>query len=165
MVWEDGGGDPASYPIYSTNMASILLPIFDTQDQVRLLTFTGEFADYSAQDIQMAARFLEAYSNDSQETYASYRRDVEKLLHWSNLIANLTLQDLSPQDMDNFIMFCRKPPDTWISTKTVSRFLQQDNILVPNPAWRPFVAKVSKSKFKDGEKPTPNKYTIPTPIA
>ncbi len=140
-------------------MATIPIPIFGNKDQVKLLSFTGKFLDYPTEDIQMAARFLEAYSNGSQETYASYRRDVEKVLHWSNLIAHLTLQDLSPHDIDNFIMFCRKPPDTWIGITTVPRFLHKDGVHTPNPNWRPYVVKVSKSKFRDGEKPTANRYT------
>lgn len=140
-------------------MASNPLPIFGSQDQVKRLAETGEFADYPAQDIQMAARFLVAYSQGSKETFAVYRRDVEKLLHWSRLIADITLPDLTPQDMDNFIMFCRKPPNDWIATTTAPRFLQQDGIEIPNSVWRPFVVKVSKAKFKDGEKPVASKYT------
>jgi site-specific recombinase XerC len=140
-------------------MASNPIPIFGSQDQVKRLAETGEFADYPAQDVQMAARFLVAYSQGSKETFAVYRRDVEKLLHWSRLIANITLPDLVSQDMDNFIMFCRKPPNDWIATTTAPRFLQQDGIEIPNPSWRPFVVKVSKAKFKDGEKPNASKYT------
>ena len=140
-------------------MASNPLPIFGSQDQVKRLAETGEFADYPAQDIQMVARFLVAYSQGSKETFAVYRRDVEKLLHWSRLIADITLPDLTPQDMDNFIMFCRKPPNDWIATTTAPRFLQQDGIEIPNSVWRPFVVKVSKAKFKDGEKPVASKYT------
>ena len=54
--------------------------------------------------------------------------------------------------MEEFIEFCKQPPKTWINTKVVSRFLKGDFLGQPNPEWRPFVSKVSKRDFQDGER-------------
>ena len=38
----------------------------------------------------------------------------------------------------------------WIGLKKVARFVRVEGARVPNPAWRPFVATVAKSAFRDG---------------
>jgi len=81
-------------------------------------------------------------------TFNSYRRDVERLLHWSWHIAGKILEELKRDDIEAFIRFCQKPPAAWIGLKKAPRFKVVDGIRVPNPEWRPFVATVSKSAFK-----------------
>ena len=105
----------------------------------------------------MARGFLQAYTG-SLGTFNSYRRDVERLLHWSWHIAGKILEELKREDIEAFIRFCQKPPAAWIGLKKAPRFKVVDGIRVPNPEWRPFVATVSKSAFKKGQQPDKQQY-------
>jgi site-specific recombinase XerD len=106
-----------------------------------------------------ALNFLKAY-NGSLGTFLSYRRDVERLLHWCMLIAKKSLAELKRQDIEDFIHFCQKPPKTWIGVHKVTRFIEADGLRVPNPKWRPFVVTVSKTAHKLGEKPNPKDFEL-----
>jgi len=106
----------------------------------------------------MARSFLQAYTG-SLGTFNSYRRDVERLLHWTWHIASKILEDLKREDIEAFVGFCQKPPAAWIGTKKAPRFKVVDGTRVSNPEWRPFVATVSKSAFKKGHLPDKAAYT------
>lgn len=117
-------------------------PIFDTltsleQNEAPLPGYVAE------DDFAITRGFLLAYRG-SPDTYHSYRREVDRFLQWVYLIAQMPLKQLGREDIENYIRFCQKPPDEWIATKMVPRFLDKDGMKRPNSQWRPFVAKVSK---------------------
>lgn len=119
-------------------------PAYLTQEQVN--------------DFDIAHAFLKHYVG-SVGTFNSYRREVERLLHWTWHIAFKTIDTLKREDIENFIRFCQRPPSAWIGLKKAPRFRVSDGLRQPNPEWRPFVATVSKSAFKKGQVPDKKNYT------
>jgi len=123
-------------------------------DSLEYLTKDMDYAylqgSYDHHDIQYSIDFLKAYKG-SKGTFNSYRREIERLLHWCALIANKSLKTLKREDIENFIRFCQKPPKTWIGTTKPPRFTTKDGIRVPNPQWRPFLANVSKIERRKGK--------------
>lgn len=125
-------------------MKIIPLAIFDSIDNIdNKNDYSYLNSSYDLSDIKIATEFLKSY-HTSQGTFNSYRREIERLIHWCALIANKTLKDLKRQDIENFIHFCQKPPKTWIGKTKPPRFLIKDGIRIPNPIWRPFIVQLSK---------------------
>ncbi len=108
-------------------------------------------------DFKKAIAFLKNYVG-SRGTFNSYRREVERLLHWTWHISLKTLDMLKREDIENFIYFCQRPPKAWIGLKKAPRFVLSDGLRVPNIEWRPFVATVSKSAFINGKRPSRKDY-------
>lgn len=142
------------------------LPLFDdlkhidddNADNKNLLTAiqnTDQEKDY-----QHALNFLKSYRG-SVGTFNSYRREIERLLHWSWLCANKTLSELKREDLEAFIGFCQKPPLTWIGIKKAPRFVDKDGGLrAPNSEWRPFVVTISKAAHRQGKIPDPKNFKL-----
>ena len=105
-------------------------------------------------DLEFVLRFLAAY-NGSSATYSAYRRELERLLHWSWRIEETSAIELTREDIEDFIRFSIEPPLPWIGEKNVARFTACDGERVANPQWRPFVASIAKTDAKSGT--TPNK--------
>lgn len=111
-------------------------------------------------DFNMALSFIGCYTG-SQGTFNSYRREVERLLHYTWLIEELTLKKIKREHIENHIKFCKDPPKAWISDKKkATRFINEQGQRVPNKEWRPFVATVSKADFKNGKEPTKDNYEM-----
>ena len=134
-------------------LLSIPKPIFDSIQHIQL---QNDFAylprGYQLGDIQIASIFLKSYRG-SLGTFNSYRRDIERLLHWCALISNKTLKKLKREDIERFITFCQKPQKNWIGKKKTPRFIEKHGERVPNNNWRPFIVTLSKAAYKNGEKP------------
>lgn len=128
------------------------LACFDTVKQIDDIVAPVYLTTAQLNDFGMVRGFLQAYTG-SLGTFNSYRRDVERLLHWTWHIAGLILEDLKREDIEKFVRFCQKPPAAWIGTKKTPRFKVKEGVRKPNPEWRPFVATVSKSAFKKGQLP------------
>ncbi len=132
------------------NLTSPPLAIIDNleflNDQVLLSTSHLSFAE---DDFKHVKSFLIQY-NGSKATFESYRRELERLLQWSWNIAQKSVIDLDRSDIENYIEFCLSPPKSWIGTKHVSRFITKNAKRTPNPEWRLFVMRLSKSATKDG---------------
>lgn len=90
--------------------------------------------------------------NGSHATFNAYRRELERLLHWSWKVTQKSICDLRRVDIELYLAFCQKPPENWIGLKKVPRFIVENALRVPNPEWRPFVVTISKSANKSGEK-------------
>ena len=105
--------------------------------------------DAAAEDYQHTVEFLYNYRG-SPDTFASYRRETERLLHWCWFIRQRTLASLKRVDVEHYIEFCQSPPPTWIGINTCARFTNIEGERRPNPNWRPFVVKSAKTK------PTPD---------
>jgi site-specific recombinase XerD len=110
-------------------------------------------------DYRLTLAFLSIY-NGNNATFESYRRELERLLQWAWLTAQKSILTLTREDIETYIQFCMKPPKQWIGKKRVARYLLHEGVRVPNPAWRPFVAKVSKSKVKQGKRARVSSYRM-----
>ena len=136
------------------------LALFDSLEHIsEQQCFNYLSADYPRNDITQALSFLKAYKG-SKGTFNSYRREIERLIHWSVLIANKPLNQLTREDIESFIAFCQAPPQTWIGTTKPPRFITKNAERIPNPAWRPFVATISKVARRKGAEVDPNQFEI-----
>jgi site-specific recombinase XerD len=124
------------------------IPLFDSMDFIEEATCPALVSSYQA-DFTQALAFLKSYIG-SQGTFNSYRREVERLLHWSWIFAQKSLPELKRADLEDFINFCQAPPKTWIGIKKAPRFLDKEGLRIPNLEWRPFVVTVSKSSHRKG---------------
>jgi site-specific recombinase XerD len=135
-------------------------PLFDTieciNDQIQ---FNYLSQQYKLNDIEQAQSFLKSYKG-SQGTFNSYRREIERLLHWCALVANKSLKELKRDDIEAFIIFCQKPPRSWIGKTKPARFIIKEGLRIPNPEWRPFVVTLSKLARRKGAEIDPKKFAL-----
>lgn len=113
----------------------------------------------ATQEYNLCKKFLESY-NASYDTFTSYRREAEKFLHWSWLICHKSIKNIDRNDIRHYIEFVNKPPLHWIANKNAQRFIEKEGNKIPNPAWRPFVVKVSKLQRKSGKMPDQREYLL-----
>ena len=143
----------------SQNEQFIPKAIFGDIEQLRSREIPSQILPTFHADYQQATDFLLSYQKNP-ETFKSYRREIERFCHWSWHFAKLTFSQLSREDLESYLQFCRKPPNHWIGTKNVARFKKAEGRLIPNPEWRPYVARVSKAERTLGKKPSANHYTL-----
>lgn len=137
-----------------------ILPIFDSIKFVKKQRLSQNYIQsFEKSDYQHAKSFLLSYDG-YESTFNAYRREVERLLHWSWLKAKKSVRDLKRIDIESYIKFCQKPPSVWIGIKKAPRFIDDKGKRTPNPEWRPFVVTVSKAEFRKGKEPNLNKYTL-----
>ena len=139
----------------------ILSPLFDTLDNISE-TLEPDWQSYPLfcpADYRCALAFLKSY-NGNQATFNAYRREVERLLHWTWHVANKPVCALRRADIEDYLQFCQKPPENWISIQKVPRFISKEGLRVPNHKWRPFVVTLSKSEFRQGQLPNVKHYTL-----
>lgn len=127
-----------------------LLPLFDTVENISETPDPHFDFQFWKSDYHNGIAFLTSY-NGSQATFNAYRRELERLLHWSWKITKKSVCDLRRADIEAYLQFCQKPPESWISLKKVPRFIIRDGLRVPNSEWRPFVVTISKSAARSGE--------------
>ncbi|MES2217861.1 MAG: site-specific integrase [Pseudomonadota bacterium] len=142
------------------------LPLFDTLEN---LNQTPDVVfDYlqtlsipaTEQEFKLCREFLKSYTN-SPDTFTAYRREIERMLHWSWLICKKPLKAISRNDLRDYLQFVNSPPKSWISIKNVGRFLVDPlGLRKPNPAWRPFVVRVSKINRLHGIAPDKASYQL-----
>lgn len=143
-------------------MADKILPLalFDSLEYVsEQQQFDYLSSAYNRKDITIALSFLKAYKG-SQGTFNSYRREIERLIHWCALVAHKSLNQLKREDIEAFIAFCLSPPHDWIGTTKPPRFITKNAERVPNPNWRPFVATISKVARRKGAETDPSQFEI-----
>jgi site-specific recombinase XerD len=135
---------------------SILHPLFDTIENLSetpecvLQHLKNLGVSSTQQEFQLCLQFLKSYGK-SPDTFNAYRRETERLLQWSWLIAKKSLKELSRNDIRDYLEFINNPPKNWIAMKTVHRFMMNEMLLrVPNPDWRPFVVRVKKNAKRHG---------------
>lgn len=137
-----------------------LLPFFDSLNHLHKNHIHVVLpAEHLREDFNRSIEFLKSYSG-SLGTFNSYRREVERLLQWCWLIKKSTLSSLKRDDVEQFIRFCQNPPNNWISLKKSPRFVEKEGLRVPNTAWRPFVATLSKSSRKQGNLPEIEQFSL-----
>lgn len=142
------------------------LPLFDTLEN--LTETANQLKDYlsslaipaAQQEYLHCLEFLKSYAN-SKDTFSAYRREVERLLHFSWLIAKKSLKEINRNDFRDYLQFVSEPPKSWVATKVVARYVEDANGLrVANPDWRPFVAKISKVARRHGKEPNRSQYQL-----
>jgi site-specific recombinase XerD len=128
-----------------------LLPLFDNLNHLHKNHEHAIIPDSRFyNDFSYTLNFLKSYTG-SQGTFNSYRREAERLLQWSWLVKNKTIDELKRDDIEQYIHFCQNPPKSWISLKKVPRFIDKEGKRSPNEEWRPFVVTISKSSIKNGQ--------------
>ena len=128
------------------------LPLFDSLNNIKKCYSPSYLTSTQQQDFVIAIDFIKNYIG-SVGTFNSYRRDVERFLHWSWLIEKKNIKELKRDNIENFIRFCQSPPQSWVGTKKSPRFLDKEGKRTPNPEWRPFVVTISKTAYRTGERP------------
>ena len=108
-----------------------LLPLFDTVENISETLDPHFDFPFWKSDYRNGIAFLISY-NGSQATFNAYRRELERLLHWSWKITKKSVCDLRRADIETYLQFCQKPPESWISLKKVPRFIVKDGLRVPN---------------------------------
>ena len=144
-------------------------PIIDNLDQIGNPFRTREFSaqrylgpvtiEHADLDWEHTLKFLYSY-NGSSATFNAYRREIERLLQWAWRVENRSIMSLKREDIEEFIRFCMKPPQTWIGTKNVARFMTKDGARVANKNWRPFSVSIAKSEFRAGKTVDINRFTL-----
>jgi site-specific recombinase XerD len=140
-------------------------PLFDTQENIAdtaqcVLDYLKSVVVKDAeQDFKFCLEFLKSYSN-SADTFNAYRREVERVLHWSWLICKKSLKELNRNDIRDYLEFVNSPPKNWIATKTANRFVLENGLRAPNPEWRPFAIRVSKNAKRHGKKADKSEYKL-----
>jgi site-specific recombinase XerD len=127
------------------------MPFFDTLAEMQnpyrhkvttvahLLTNEPAEPANAIEDYQYSSEFLYSYRG-SQDTFTTYRREIEHFLHWCWLVKNKSLKAIQREDVESYVEFAKNPPDNWIGTKNVARFIETHGERQPNPEWRPYVA-------------------------
>jgi site-specific recombinase XerD len=90
-------------------------------------------------DYQNASEFVFSYRG-SPDTFSTYRREIEHMLHWCWLVADKSLKQIVREDIETYAEFARNPPPSWIGTKNVPRYMDKNGQREPNPQWRPYVS-------------------------
>jgi len=143
-----------------TEKTTTPLALFDQMEFMsEQINLPQNIADKYKNDFHYSFLFLLSY-NGSKATFNAYRREVERLLQWSWLIAEKSIRDLKRVDIENYLAFCQAPPAHWITTKKPPRFIVKDGVRTPNKEWRPFVATVSKSAFRHGQRADIQSYAL-----
>lgn len=120
------------------------LPLFDSMEHINEKNeYSYLNSHYNFDDISIALKFLTSYKG-STGTFNSYRREIERLIHWCALIADKSLKEVRREDIEAFITFCQKPSKAWIGKTKPPRFIEKDGMRIPNSKWRPFVVSLSK---------------------
>jgi site-specific recombinase XerD len=135
-------------------------PLIDTRQHLKekdWQTFTPP--SFASNDLSSCLDFLKQYDHNNA-TFESYRREIERLIHWAWLVEKKSLLELKRQNIESYIQFCLDPPKSWIGLKKVSRFITRLGERFPNPEWRPFVVSVSKANYKNGLKPNKQDYQL-----
>lgn len=112
------------------------------------------------QEFELTRQFLLSYAG-SLDTFTAYRREVERLLHWSWSVAQKPIKELTRNDIRDYIEFSASPPLEWIGTKTVARFVTDaEGNKQPNKEWRPYVVRVAKAQRLYGRMPDKKDYQL-----
>lgn len=143
----------------NTQKHPIPCPLFDAMEYLQQTNGLSFSPQINPNDYQHAMVFLLSYQG-SQGTFNSYRREIERLLQWSNLIREKSIANLRREDIEAFLGFCQSPPKSWISIKKSPKFMVKDGLRIPNPEWKPFVVTVSKSAHQQGVLPNNKHFSL-----
>lgn len=123
---------------------------------------TVTLPSFASKDTQYLLNFLYSYRGSS-DTFVAYRRELERLLQWSWFVREQSILKHKREDIEAFIEFCKKPYKRWIGLKKIARFTLDHDQKIPNTAWRPFVATLSKKERQSGVDPVKEDYHLSQP--
>ena len=136
------------------------LPFLDSLDNIEEWPIAKDcLSTEFTQDLNAVKDFLYQYRG-SQATFDVYRREMERILQWCWRIQLTPLLALKRADIEHYLDFCQKPPQSWIGTKHEFRTCFLKGEKVPNKRWRPFLAKVGKAERQQGEEPDKKQYRL-----
>ena len=135
------------------------LAFFDSIEYIKKQMPPNYLSQTQKNDFIASQGFLKSYRG-SLGTFNSYRRDIERLLHWCMLIVNKSLKQIKRDDVEAFIRFCQNPKKTWIGIKKSPRFIEKEGLRIANIEWRPYIATVSKAEFRKGEEPKISQFKL-----
>jgi site-specific recombinase XerD len=148
------------------SIKTIPKPIFDTIETLEnvlnshIINYLSSLnIENTMQEYELIREFLKSYAG-SHDTFNSYRREIERFLQWAWLVIKKPIKAITRNEIRLFLEFIQAPPLSWIGTKNVHRFMDKEGMRVPNPSWRPFVAKISKALYKEGKKPNREDYRL-----
>lgn len=101
-------------------------------------------------DFEWGLYFLGLH-NRALGTFNNYRGIVERLLLWSWIFRKKSTLTLNRDEFWEFISFCKTPPEAWVGTAHLVRFVQIDDEWTFNDGWRPF--HVQKQRNSDSNRP------------
>lgn len=99
-------------------------------------------------DYLQTQAFLKSYSRKSDQTFTSFRNEVERILLWAWTVCDKSLDQLKRSDIESYFDFLEKPPAAWISKGVYARFIQKNSLNVTNSKWRPFSVRATKAEAK-----------------
>ncbi len=134
-----------------------LVTLKDRHYRESMASWLGQSAIYMSADYRTVTQFLLSYDG-STDTFNAYRRELERLLQWSWRIQNQSVHNLNRDDIVAFIEFVMDPPMAWIGLSNAPRFVNREGQREANENWRPFVASVTKSAFREGSAPDAKHY-------
>lgn len=121
-------------------------PLFDnlywlndgtSQDTRKYIAELG--IDNALEEYELGRRFLLSYSG-SEDTFSSYRREIERLFQWAWLHKKTTIKNLNRHDIEGYFQFVQNPPHEWVGSKHAQRFITDahgQRVVVGE--WRPFL--------------------------
>ena len=89
--------------------------------------------------------FLLSYSH-SQDTYNTYRREIERFCQWVWFIEKKAISAITRHQVLAYVKFFQSPPAGWVATRHHPRKLESYQGTESNAEWRPFVVKVGKKR-------------------
>lgn len=90
-------------------------------------------------EYRLAKRFLLSYQG-SDDTFNSYRREVERVCQWAWMLRKKSIKSLDRHDLSAYFDFVQKPPASWVARKHSQRFMtDMHGERVPSENWRPFL--------------------------
>lgn len=125
------------------------LPLFDSMEYIKKINSFAHLSPIQHEDFSVAIEFLKSYVG-SLGTFNSYRREIERFLHWTWIVAKKSIKNLKSNEIEDYIRFCQNPPKSWIGIKKAERFIEKNSQRIPNSEWRPFVATTSKAASRKG---------------
>ncbi len=133
--------------------------IFDNAEFLNSNSIPNCVPKKNVHDYHHAKKFLLSYQHNLA-TFNSFRRDIERFAQYCWFIAKKSMTDMHRTDIEEYLLFCQKPPTTWIGNKSVARFTTKEGIRIPSNVWRPFLVTVSKSDRRQGKTPKRNQYRL-----
>jgi site-specific recombinase XerD len=141
-------------------------PLFDTREMLEephasIVNYIKSLdISKAAEEYTLCVEFLKSYAN-SNDTFTAYRREVERLLHWSWILCKKSVHELTRNDIRDYLAFIHEPPASWMSINIAHRFKNHSTEgRIPNPLWRPFVVKISKNARRLGNNPDKANYKL-----
>ncbi len=127
-------------------------PLFDTLENLKpthgcILEWLDQQASILAtihKQYEACVLFLHNYQG-SQDTYNTYRRELERFCQWCWLIEQQSICEIESSQIHDYMHFVNNPPKHWVTDKQVAKFQGQSN-RYPNEAWRPFVVRTHKTQ-------------------